>query len=118
MSMIIDTRVIRASIGDDPSFVREVAADLLSSAEAEIENIAQAARDKDVDRIWRAAHSIKGATAIFGAIELRDACLELETAARDMNWRLISPLVSKLTLGLADVSRAIEDYLERLSAQF
>jgi HPt (histidine-containing phosphotransfer) domain-containing protein len=112
--MIIDSRVIRASMGDDPKFIREAAADFLSGARADIANITQAISATDAEGVRVGSHRVKGASAIFGANDLNHVCTELESAARDLDWKKIQALMPKLILCMGEVEVAIEEFLERL----
>ena len=112
--MIIDSRVIRATIGDDPTLIREAATDFLSSSGADMASITKAISASDAEGVRVASHSIKGASGIFGASELKHLCTELESAARDSNWSSIQALVPKLAIMLGEVEVAIGDYLERM----
>ncbi len=78
--MIIDSRVIRASMGNDPKFIREAAADFLSGARTDIANITQAISATDTEEVRAGSHRLKGAAAIFGANDLKHVCAEPSTA--------------------------------------
>jgi HPt (histidine-containing phosphotransfer) domain-containing protein len=121
--MIIDPRVIYASMGHDPKFIREAAADFLSGARADIANITQAISATDTEGVRVGSHRVKGASAIFGANDLNHVCTELESAfvqswhesaARDIDWNKIQALMPKLILCMGEVEVAIEEFLERL----
>ena len=112
--MIIDSRVIRASMGNDPNFIREAAVDFLSSARADIANINQAISATDAEGVRVGSHTVKGASAIFGANDLNQVCTELESAARDIDWNKIQALMPKLILCMGEVEVAIEEFLARI----
>jgi HPt (histidine-containing phosphotransfer) domain-containing protein len=112
--MIIDSRVIHASMGHDPKFIREAAADFLSGARADIANITQAISATDAEGVRVGSHRVKGASAIFGANDLKQVCTELESAARDVDWNKIQALMPKLIRCMGEVEVAIEEFLERL----
>src|SRR6266404_1393422 len=78
--MIIDSRVIRASMGNDLKFIREAAADFLSGARTDIANITQAISATDTEEVRAGSHRLKGAAAIFGANDLKHVCAEPSTA--------------------------------------
>jgi len=112
--MIIDSRIIRATLGDDQALIREAATDFLSSARADMARIRKAMSASDAEGVWGGSHSIKGASGMFGASELKHLCTELESAARDNNWNGIRALVPKLAIMLREVEVGIGDYLERM----
>ena len=112
--MIIDPRVIRASMGDDPQFIREAAADFFPCAYADIDNISQAISATDAEGVRVGSHRLKGAAAIFGANDLKHVCTALESAARDIDWDFIRTVVPKLTASMAEVEVAIEELLKRI----
>jgi len=113
--MIIDSRVIRASMGNDPEFICEAAADFLSGARTDIANITQAISTTDTEGVRAGSHRLKGAAAIFGANDLKHVCAELESAARDINWGFIGVLMPKLATTMGEVEIAIEEFLKRIS---
>src|SRR6266704_7135823 len=105
--MIIDSRVIRASMGNDPKFIREAAEDFLSGARIDIANITHAVSATDMEGVRAGSHRLKGAAATFGANDLKHVCAELESAARGINWDFIHALMPKLTTTMGEVEVAI-----------
>lgn len=101
-------------MGDDPNFIRETAVEFLSGVRADIANITQAISATDADGVRAGSHRVRGASAIFGANELKQVCTELESAARDIDWNSIQALMPKLILRMGEVEVAIEEFLARM----
>src|ERR1043165_1003440 len=115
--MIIDSRVIRASIGDDLQFLREAAADFVPAAHADIAIISRAVSEHDAEGVRTESHKLRGSAAIFGAHDLRRICLELESAAEQSHWESIRALVTRLVTSMEEVEVALEEFLKRVSSQ-
>jgi HPt (histidine-containing phosphotransfer) domain-containing protein len=114
LAMIIDPRVIRASMGDDPQFIREAAADFLPGAYTDIDNISQAINATDAEGVRVGSHRLLGSAAMFGASDLKHVCTALESAARDIDWGFIRAVVPKLAASMAEVEVAIEEFWKRI----
>jgi HPt (histidine-containing phosphotransfer) domain-containing protein len=80
----LDRRVLEelsASVGGDQEFLAELVEDFLADAPAQLEALRTAAASDDAGTARRAAHTLKGTSRTFGAVELGSMCQEAETAA-------------------------------------
>lgn len=68
---------------DKPAFLRELFAMFLAEEPKRLAAIAAAVAAGDIEQVRHLAHSLKGAAATLGMEPLRDACREMEFAARD-----------------------------------
>ena len=66
----------------DVEFERELLAEFLSSSDAMLSSLGGAVQESDVERVHRAAHSLKGCCWTVGARALGSECEQLELQAR------------------------------------
>jgi PAS domain S-box-containing protein len=66
-----------------PRQMEAVVAAFLSELDADQEAIARAVREGDVEAARRTAHTLKGAAATLGAVQLAEVAAGIETAARE-----------------------------------
>jgi two-component system sensor histidine kinase/response regulator len=71
-----------ARVGGDEALARELAAVFLDECPAWLADVDGALKDKDLPRLARAAHTIKGAVDHFGVERLHDCALRLERIGR------------------------------------
>lgn len=74
---------LRASVGDDPEFLAELVDDFLHDAPDQLETLRGAATSGAAADARRAAHTLKGNSRTFGAMQLAALCQGAETAAGD-----------------------------------
>ena len=74
---------LRAMVGDDPEALAEIVEVFVDNAPAIVRELHDAIDDDDAERVRRAAHTLKGNAATFGALELADVCRALEQLAGD-----------------------------------
>ena len=72
---------LRESVGDDPEFLAELIDDFIADAPAQLESLREAATCGDAIGARRAAHTLKGTSRTFGAIDLASLCQGAEAAA-------------------------------------
>ena len=65
-------------VDGDPDLLREIAALFLESCEPWLADLRRGLADSDAARIAKAAHTLKGSAASFGALQLVDAALRVE----------------------------------------
>lgn len=74
---------LRASVGGDESFVRELAAAYLAEGPTHLEAMAAALAKTDIEGLVRPAHTLKSSSAALGAMRLSQICRGIEHAARE-----------------------------------
>ena len=82
MDPAIDVAALDAleqAIGDDRAFLRELVETYLEDAPRQIEALRTGLGTRDVERVHRAAHTLKSISATVGAEALSAAARELET---------------------------------------
>lgn len=72
---------LRESVGDDPEFLAELVDEFLQDAPVQLESLRGAATSGAAADAGRAAHTLKGNSRTFGAMQLASLCQQAETAA-------------------------------------
>lgn len=74
---------LRASVGGDDAFVRELAGAYLEEGGTHLDAMADALARGDISGIVRPAHTLKSSSAALGAMRLSEISRRIEHAARD-----------------------------------
>jgi HPt (histidine-containing phosphotransfer) domain-containing protein len=85
----IDVERLRTVTGDNTSFENELLIDFRDSTRTDADELRKALQEHDAKALARAAHRIKGASWVVGAIPLADACDKIESAGRAADWPAI-----------------------------
>ena len=72
---------LRDSVGGDTDFLAELIDEFLDDAPTQLEALRVAATSGDATVALRAAHTLKGTSRTFGAVDLASLCQEAESAA-------------------------------------
>jgi HPt (histidine-containing phosphotransfer) domain-containing protein len=83
---LLDTAVLadlRASIGDDEAFLRDLIETYVLEGTANLAALRDAAGAADAAAAIRPAHTLKSSSASIGALRLADLCREIEASARE-----------------------------------
>ena len=115
--MIIDRRVIQATIGDNPEVIRECVVEFILTVRAEIKAIVDAVDAENAGAVRSKCHSLKGSVALFGATDLKQACAELETSATEPDWDLIRQFAPRLSALMDEVEFALDNLIAQLLAK-
>ena len=82
----------------DKDFLVEVMTGFFDNVGTQIETIHQAISDGDTEKIWQAAHSIKGGAANLAAEKLSQTALDLETLGKSENLKQSLEALNKLII--------------------
>jgi HPt (histidine-containing phosphotransfer) domain-containing protein len=99
---------LRAMNPDDDSFLRELVQIYLEDSPQRIAEIDLSLEQADALRLTRAAHSLKGSSSNFGALELRAVSEKIEHLGRDGKLAEVPALMPELRLEFARVKSALE----------
>lgn len=83
---VLDQAVVdelRAAVGGDDEFVRDLVATYIEEARTHIDGLESAARANDLGAMVRPAHTLKSSSASIGAMRLASICRDIETAGRE-----------------------------------
>ena len=99
---------LRALNPDDVSFLRELIQIYLDDSPKQIAEIEQSLAQGDAPRLTRAAHSLKGSSANFGASRLRAVSEQIETLGRQGLLRDVPAQLPELKAGFEQVRADLE----------
>lgn len=102
---------LRALNPDDVSFLRELIQIYLDDSPKQIAEIEQSLAQGDAPRLTRAAHSLKGSSANFGAGQLRALCEKIEHLGRSAALGEIPARLPELKAEYDRVKAALEAQL-------
>jgi two-component system, sensor histidine kinase and response regulator len=77
----VDWSVLHRMVGDDPTIVREILGEFLTSAREQARQLRRAYRKGDVRLVGAMAHKLKSASLSIGALALGELCAEMELPA-------------------------------------
>lgn len=91
-----DRTITLERLGGDAALLVEIAQLYTSTARAQLHVIGAALADGNLDKVYREAHSLKGATAVFEAPAAVASLAELESAAKSGDHGQTVPLASRV----------------------
>ncbi|MCC9606261.1 response regulator [Blastopirellula sp. JC732] len=97
-------------LGGDLELFRDFVEFYDEDAKALLENLADAARTKDVRRLERVAHSLKGLAGNVGGEAAATAAAKVEEAARSGNLEESQGMIASLTSELDRLAKALEPF--------
>jgi two-component system, sensor histidine kinase and response regulator len=106
---IIDRAVILDRVGGDEELLREITAIFMEEYPSLIHEIEVAVHDSDAKRLEKAAHSLKGSVANFGAHRATQAAYRLETLGRRGELGDASVALNDLLFEFHQLQPALED---------
>lgn len=80
----------------DPGFVQQVMELFMKQAPASIRDITQGAGSGALEKVWKAAHKLKGTSLQMGAARLGSVCKALEETGRNGDARQVEVLAAGL----------------------
>jgi CheY-like chemotaxis protein len=99
----VDVRFLLRRVEGDRGLMKELAAVFLEDTPRLFKDLAEAVEKRDHPKIERAAHTLKGAVANFGAKRARELALDLETRGRERDLELADCVLAELQKELAFV---------------
>jgi two-component system sensor histidine kinase/response regulator len=88
--------------------IRELVNIFLDDTHARMDQLVEAANQRDADTIQRVAHALKSSSAYLGADELCQLCAELEDAGRDRELEHAAELLTALPLVVGQLRDALQ----------
>ena len=99
---------LRSLNPEDDSFLRDLIQIYLEDSPQRIAEIEQSLADNDAERLTRAAHSLKGSSANFGATELRAVSEQIEKLGRQQALGMVPAQMANLKAAYAQVKADLE----------
>ena len=104
----IDWEVAKSQLGDDPATLTEFSSLLKSEAPLRVAEIRHAVETLDAKLLRRAAHTLKGSSAYFGAQPLTQAAQALEKLGQDESFVGVAEMLDTLERELTRVLAALD----------
>jgi len=105
---VFDLEALRNRLGDDEEAVREIVDLFLVETPDLVSRLRSAAVAEEWGVVARLAHTLKGASANFGAVALAALAGEMEQAAKDPNNAGLQTLLSKMDLEFKELKQHVE----------
>jgi CheY-like chemotaxis protein/HPt (histidine-containing phosphotransfer) domain-containing protein len=99
----VDVRFLLRRVEGDRGLMKELASVFLEDTPRLLKELTEAVEKHDHPKIERAAHTLKGAVANFGAKRARELALDLETRGREHDLELADCVLAELQKELACV---------------
>ena len=104
----IDESRLKATLGKDLAFQREMISLYLDSTPPLLQKISQALTAHDPMVCKRSAHEIKGASTYIAAMAMAENARQLEHAAQALDWGSVKVHLQQLERALDEVARYLE----------
>ena len=95
-------------VGGDIAFVGELVAEYRTDGASRVADMRTALAAGQAEDLRRAAHTLKGSSASLGALDLAEACREVEGRARDGELDGLGPNVDAIATELDAVVAALD----------
>ncbi|WP_153557377.1 PAS domain-containing protein [Roseimaritima sediminicola] len=105
---VVDWNKALAIVGGDPKLLQEIISVYLNEKQNLQSDMRKALDAEDTERLFRAAHTLKGASAAIGAPCATERCRQLEMAARESELDRLPELFESLLEELTAVQQEIE----------
>ncbi|QJB57870.1 Hpt domain-containing protein [Pseudodesulfovibrio sp. zrk46] len=107
---VIDSKFLESMAGKQP-FLKRMFTVFISQEPKRIEEIREALKAQDVDRLRHLAHALKGGAATMGVERVRDCCLLLENASKAQDMTAAHEHLVDLELEMRTAYRFMFNYL-------
>ncbi|MGH9557885.1 MAG: Hpt domain-containing protein [Bryobacteraceae bacterium] len=104
----IDREMALSRVGGDAELLKEIAQLFLDDYPHAVADLRTAAAHADAKAVERAAHSLKGSVANFGAPAAVEAAFTLEQMGRNENLEQVNQVIHTLELALAALHTELE----------
>jgi two-component system, sensor histidine kinase and response regulator len=108
----LDINRLRALVGDDPQFLKELCGTFLASSGRLIEELRQAAATEQRTQLKALAHKLKGGAGSACAQRITELCLALEQSALSASREELTGVVDQLGAALNDCAGVIAGYFQ------
>ena len=109
-SAALDFSRLRDIYEDDTAGMLELYDLMLKNSASHLEKLDAALRERDLEGVRKAAHSIKGSSGNAGANALFRLAAQTEDAARDAQWERVTDAAAGLRPAFERVREAVEAF--------
>jgi len=103
----IDEQVLKNTIGNDPSAIKEILHDFIDPTQKVIWEMENSWKERCAEDIKKAAHKLKSSARSIGAVRLANLCVALEHAGKEQNWEQIDEEIPALNGLMTDIEKYI-----------
>ena len=96
MQCAVDTRELFERFQDDRAFLSATIAMYLEACDRDLRELGIAVEERDVERVARTAHKIKGSVSVFAAADALASAAALERAGREQKSAALAPAFAAL----------------------
>lgn len=107
---VVDPIFLESMAGKQP-FLKRMFTVFISQEPKRIQEIKDALRSRDVERLRHLAHALKGGAATMGVQRVRDCCLALENASREQDLKTARTLIPDLESEMRNAYAFMFNYL-------
>lgn len=111
--MAVVDELLALSDDGDPELLLDLIRLFLDDGPSKIATLTEGLRDRDCDKIERAAHSLKGSSGNLGARRMQHTCEQLQMAMRSKDLATAERLAPELTVQFDDVRAALTRLQQR-----
>lgn len=112
MSDVLDMSIVEEllSFADDgdPELIIDLITMFLEDGPAKVKAVTDGLAEGDLEKVERAAHSLKGTSGNLGARQLQDACEAMQVASRSHNIDDVREIVPRIVATYADAELALQ----------
>ena len=101
--------------GGDPELLVDLIQMFLEDGPVKLQKILDGVCEGDLEKIERAAHSLKGSSGNLGAVALQDSAEIFQVASREKATDRMHDSVEKLSADFTSAETALRDLLEQYS---
>ncbi len=109
---IVDSQFLASMEGKQP-FVKKMFTVFISQEPKRIQEIRDALKAQDVERLRHLAHGLKGGAATIGVERVRDCCLLLENASKAKDMTAAQSHLNDLELEMRSAYHFMFNYLAK-----
>lgn len=117
MSTVIDMSVVDELLSlcedGDPELLLDLIGIFLEDGPAKVQAVMDGLATNDIEKVERAAHSLKGSSGNLGATLLQATCERLQTCGRDKDLDTARTLGPELESTFASARKALDDIRTR-----
>ena len=104
----MNLKQLALDLGLEQEEFSELLAIFIETSEADLVKIREGIDNKEADQVADAAHSIKGASANLGFMDISSEAKMIEQKARDNTLVNLADHINKIREGLATINKALE----------
>lgn len=106
--MSVIDELLSLSDDGDPELLLDLIGMFLADGPTKLQAILEGLGSSDLDKIERAAHSLKGSSGNLGARRLQMICEQMQVASRSRNMQVTRELVPQVNSVFDEARRALE----------